>query len=592
MKTNTIMDTRQSACLFCPLGCDLAFRVKGESVIGPEFCEVDNVPHSARLCARGLYGTELLNHPQRVSTPLMRRDGVLREASWDAAIDAVVSALQSVIQTSGSETIAIVTEPTRSTEEIEAVGHLAHTIGAGAVSCMFEPQDWPLVAEGRSADDSTIQEANCVIVFGDVFFTHPVLAKKIIDAKYTARGNNLFVVDPRRSNTAWYASEHVQNLPGTEALVLACLLKALRSSGKVTGEALAWLDSVDEESLLDTAGVTGDSVSRMAYAFTGADKAAVIVAPPVRGMVDVGLVSHLATLLAELAGDRKACVLLPSGGNVRGAQEVVVNGNWKPVSVLTTELAQGKYRALLSFGADLLDTFPSPELARAVSELDLVASFSLFRGQTEQICSTVLAGASWLESDGSAALFDGSPLRVKSVGAPSWGSRTLPDVVALLEASLTSAGMPSRDEPRDEVGCAEFVAPREGLAARLSSVAKEADSRGSDSITLITLPATGHSGAGSVTGWISWATEVFPAGFVEINAEDAVARGMSEGESVILVAGEAQLESRTRITDRLPSGVMAVPGYDPAARTLFSWETGSDGWFPTGPGRIRIYRKQ
>jgi predicted molibdopterin-dependent oxidoreductase YjgC len=311
------MDTRESKCILCSLGCDVAFSVKGDNVIGPEFNPTAG-PHSARICSRGLYGAELMTHPQRVSTPLTRREGKLREASWQTAVDSLASALRDVMAKHGPESVAIVTEPTRSTAELEAVGRLARTLGTQSVSCMFEPQDWPLVAHEASAGVAAVEEANCVIVLGDVFISHSVVAKNIIDAKYTARGNSLFVVDPRRSNTAWYASEHVQNNPGTEALVLACILKALRASGKAPGDEHAWLDSLEEAALLAAVGVGKDSVAWMARSFADAGKAAIVVAPGARGMHDVALVARLANLAATISGDQKGCVLLPSGGNVRG----------------------------------------------------------------------------------------------------------------------------------------------------------------------------------------------------------------------------------------------------------------------------------
>ncbi len=458
------MDTRQSKCVLCPLGCDIAFVTKGEAVYGPEFVSSGGA-HDARVCARGIYGYELLNHPQRVAEPFIRQDGRLRESSWSGAIQHVASALRGVIDAHGPESVAIVTEPTRSTEELEAVGRLAAGIGAGAVSCLFEPQDWPLIARESSEGVEAIVEANCVIVLGDVFFSHPVLAKEIIDAKYTARGNSLFVVDPRRSNTAWYASDHVQNRPGTEALVLSCMLKSLKSSGKMAVDCCGWLDSMDEKALLDAAGVRRDVVARMARSFVDAGKAAIVVAPPARGVSDVALVARLAKQLVESSGENKACVLLPSGGNVRGAQQVISTGGWKPISSLLAELEAGKYKALLSFGADITAEFPSAALTKAIDALDLVASVSLFRGEFEKSASVVLAGASWLESNGSATLFDNTAITWNAVGAPSWGTRTLSDVASLVEAAVGKVTSGSRRASSDG-DCAAWPDASDACARR------------------------------------------------------------------------------------------------------------------------------
>ncbi len=581
-----LMDTLQSKCLLCSLGCDVAFRVKGPAVVGPEFSAAVG-PHSARLCARGLYGAELLTHNQRVSTPLMRQEGTLRETSWTASVDSLASALKRVIDAHGPGSVAVITEPTRSTSELEAIGSFARSIGTEAVSCMFEPQDWPLVACEDSAGISAVEEANCIVVLGDVFFSHAVVAKEIIDAKYTARGNSLFVVDPRRSNTAWYASEHVQNRPGTEALVLACVLKSLKTSGKLPAGTHDWLDSLDEKSLLEAAGVGRDTVARMARSFADAGKGAVLVAPAARGMNDVALVARLARIIADVAGDHKACVLLPSGGNVRGARRVAMQGAWKPMPALLEGIKSGKYRALLSFGADPLASFPSAELRKAVSKLDLVASVSLFRGALEEASSIVLAGASWLESDGTALLFDDSVAEWKAVGAPSWGCRTLPDVINPVLCALgLSAG------PCSEGSATPFDFAESSLVKRIEAVREAALKCTGDTLSVITLPATGHLGAGAMTGWMQWAQEMFPAGFCELNAEFAAAHGIADGDAVIVESSSACVELSARVTDRLKEGVAAVAAYDPAARALFSWQADSDGWFSTGPGMVRVSRKQ
>lgn len=581
------MDTRQSKCLLCSLGCDVAFRVQHEAVIGPEFC-ADAGPHSARVCARGLYGAELLTHPQRVANPFLRKNGVLRDASWSTAVDVLVSSLKDVVAAHGWQSVAVVTDPTRSTAELEAVDRFARSVGVGAVSCAFEPQDWPLVSAGGSAGVSAITEANCVIVLGDVFFSHAVLAKEIIDAKYTARGNSLFVVDPRRSNTAWYASEHVQNRPGTEALVLVGMLKALKASGKAAS-APEWLDAIDEKALLHAAGVGRDVIARMARSFADAGKAAIVFAPPARGVHDVALVAQLARLMVSLSGENKDCVLLPSGGNVRGAQAVAAAGGWMPVSALVASLASGKYRALLNLGADVVSSFPSPALSAAVGGLELVASLSLFRGEVEAAASVILAAASWLEADGSAVLFDGSAAQWRSIGAPSWGCRTLPDVLTLIQASLE---LPAGHAGGAAASAKAAVADEASMAARVKAVLAGAADLKQGEYALVALPATGHMGSGAVTGWMQWAREMFPGGFCELSVPDSASLGIADNDIVTVESSTAGVQLKARVTDRLKPGVVAVPGYDSAARALFSWQAGSDGWFSTGPGSVRVCRKQ
>jgi len=576
------MDTRESICLFCPLGCDIAFRVRGDEVIGPEFCGPAET-HAGRVCGRGLYGTELLNHPQRIATPLVRKDGRLHETSWDTALEAAAAGLRKVLETSGPDAIAVVTEPNRSLADLGAASRLAQAVGTGEIFCAFEPQDWPMLSDEADAGVSAIEEASCVLVIGDLFASHPVLAKEVIEAKYTARGNSLFVIDPRRSNTAWYASSHVQNRAGTEALVLALILKAVVESGK-GGSAPAWLNEFDADAFAGTCGVSRSDIARIARSFVDAEKAAVVFAPPARGVSDVGLVASLVRLLAGVAGQGKECVCLAAGGNSRGATAMARSEGWKPVSELVEGLCSGKYRALVSLGADLYESYPTEALRGALSSLDYSVSFSMFHGLLEQSASVVLGESSWLESDGAAELYAGRVADWKTVGRPSWATRPVAVGVDALMSALGVAGQSGGKR----VSAAAAVEMQ--WSARLEAVRQAAASVPADGMSLVALPAAGHSGSGSVTGHINWASQMFPTGFAEMSAEAAAAVGARDGDTLVVHSGNADVELTLKVTDRLAQDTVAVPAYDTKARQLFDWAH-KDGWFGTGPAVVRVSRK-
>jgi anaerobic selenocysteine-containing dehydrogenase len=91
---------------------------------------------------------------------------------------------------------------------------------------------------------------------------------------------------------------------------------------------------------------------------------------------------------------------------------------------------------------------------------------------------------------------------------------------------------------------------------------------------------------------MQWAQDVFPGGFCELSVQDAAAQGIAENDSVTVESSTARLDLRAKVTDRLKPGVMAVPGYDPSTRALFSWQVGEDGWFSTDPVSVRMCRKQ
>ena len=557
----------------CPLGCPIGFNISRLST-GPEF--------PARVCARGIFGSELLKHDQRIATPLVRSEGLLRETSWDAAIERLASGISSAVEDGGPDSVAIVTGPGRSTQDLEAVARLSEAIGTRSVACAFEPQDWPLLAAVESTPVSALEEAGCVLVIGDVFSTHPVIARTIVDAKYTARGNNLFVLDPRRSNTAWYASTHLQNRPGSEALVLAAMLAALHPGADVTGEA-SWLKDLDSAALAAAAGIEPGDIARAARAFASAEKGAIVLAPPARGVTDVALTATLAGLIVKAGGAGKGLVALPSEGNAVGAVDVARRHSWPHVSEVRQGLESGEYKALLSIGTDLAAAYPSAALSQSLEKLSFVGTVSLFRGETESFADVVLAGTTWLEDDGEVRLFDGDAAAWKAVASPSWAALPLGQVVDRIVAKLPAAF----NTPLKRGASSSVAVP---IAERLERV------RGSLSsgreLSLVTLGASGHSGTGTVTRWVQWAQDMFPHGFVELGESQAARMGITDGEQVSVTGDSGAAQCVVRVTDRLEDGVAAVASYDPAARALFDWSAEDDGWFATGPGRVTVERLQ
>src|SRR4051812_44308006 len=80
----------QSACVLCANGCGLDIGVRDGRIVGVRGRAIDRVNHG-RLGPKGLYGWQANNSAERLTTPLIRRDGKLVEASWDEAMELVVT---------------------------------------------------------------------------------------------------------------------------------------------------------------------------------------------------------------------------------------------------------------------------------------------------------------------------------------------------------------------------------------------------------------------------------------------------------------------------------------------------------------------
>ncbi len=91
-KARTPAHEVKTVCSYCGCGCGIYLGVRGNQVVGVRADPASPVSLGS-LCVKGRFGYEYVNHPDRLTRPLIRRDGVLQEASWDEALELVATKL-------------------------------------------------------------------------------------------------------------------------------------------------------------------------------------------------------------------------------------------------------------------------------------------------------------------------------------------------------------------------------------------------------------------------------------------------------------------------------------------------------------------
>ena len=94
----------QTTCSYCGVGCQMNLLTKGNKVVGVE--PVDGPANHSLLCVKGKFGFNFINHPDRLTTPLIRKDGELVKATWEEALDLVASKAKAIKAEFGSEAFA------------------------------------------------------------------------------------------------------------------------------------------------------------------------------------------------------------------------------------------------------------------------------------------------------------------------------------------------------------------------------------------------------------------------------------------------------------------------------------------------------
>src|SRR4051794_6700994 len=230
----------QSACVLCANGCALDIGVRDGQIVGVRGRAIDRVNHG-RLGPKGLYGWQANNSVDRLTTPLVRRDGKLTEATWDEAMDLVVARTRELKERYGSGaigfynsgqlfledyyTIAVLADAGIGTPHVDGNTRLCTATAATAYIESFGTDGHP----GSYTDFDT---TDAIMLFGNnMAATATVLWSRVLDRLDGPNPPKLLVVDPRRTMSARRATVHLAPKIGTNLPLLNGLLNQLIEHG-------------------------------------------------------------------------------------------------------------------------------------------------------------------------------------------------------------------------------------------------------------------------------------------------------------------------------------------------------------------------
>jgi len=107
----------RSTCNFCGVGCQVDLHVTDGRLSRVTSPPPGQTVNDGNLCVKGRFAMEFIHHPDRLTTPLIRRDGELQPASWEEAIEAVTDGLLGVRQRHGADALAFISSSRCTGEE-------------------------------------------------------------------------------------------------------------------------------------------------------------------------------------------------------------------------------------------------------------------------------------------------------------------------------------------------------------------------------------------------------------------------------------------------------------------------------------------
>lgn len=432
------MDTALRICPFCRATCGLTLTIDDGRVTAARG-DHDDVFSAGFICPKGASFGELDNDPDRLTRPLVRRDGVLTEATWDEAYAVVAERLGAVVTAHGGASVGVYLGNPNAhtiagalyaplilkalgTRQVFSASTLDQMPKHVALGLMFGSPGAFAVPDLDRTDHLVIIGANPLVSNGSVTTAADFPGKLRALKK---RGGKLVVIDPARTQTAKLADRHLAPRPGTDAALLLAVVHVLFDEGLVELGALTeHVTGVEQvralaadfapEAVEQACGVGADEIRELARELAAAPTAAVygrIGTSTVEfGTIGSWLVDVINVLTGNL--DRPGGVMFPLGAAVPAPRPPKPGrgfrtGRWVsrvsgypevmselPATALAEEIdtaGDGQIKAMITIaGNPVLSAPDGDRLDKALDSVEFMLSVDPYLNETTRHADVIL----------------------------------------------------------------------------------------------------------------------------------------------------------------------------------------------------------
>lgn len=441
----------QTTCSYCGVGCQMNLLTKNNRVVEVE--PVNSIPNHGLLCVKGKFAQKFVNHPDRLTKPLIKKEGVFVEASWQEAYRLIKEKYDETMAKKGPKGFGGFSSARCTNEEnylfqklmrtafntnnvdhcarlchASTVAGLANTLGSGAMTNSIEE----------------IEGTDTFIIIGtNTTENHPVIGTMI--KKRVKEGAKLIVIDPREIELAKYADIYLKIKPGTNTAIVNGIMNIIisenlhdmdyinertegfedfrKSIEKYTPDVVAEICGINKKDLINAALMYGTSNKGAVYYSMG-------VTQHSTGTNGVMTTSNLQMLTANIGVESTGINPLRGQNNVQGAcdmgalptdypgyQKVMmdpvrekVGKFWKKElpaerGLTLTEMMDAAEKGDLSFlyimGENPMVSDPDlAHIKKALDNLEFLVVQDIFLTETAQFADVVLPASTFAEKDG------------------------------------------------------------------------------------------------------------------------------------------------------------------------------------------------
>jgi formate dehydrogenase major subunit len=439
-----------TTCPYCGVNCGLNLVVKDGKLVGTEPWRRNPI-NEGKLCPKGVTCWEFVHSPDRLTKPLIKKNGKFEEASWDEALGLIAKKFKEVSDKLGPKALgfqvscrtpnedcyimqkfARVAFKTNNVDNCARICHgpsvagLSLSFGSGAATNPFED----------------VTNSDLILIWGsNAVEAHPLAARRIVQAK--KKGIPIIVVDPRFSPTARLADMYVRFNPSTHIALINSMMYWIIKEGGQDKEFIEkrtkGFDDLKKtvEKYADSESIHGvplEKVKEMAKKYAAAKNAVIIyclgITELTTGTDNVRSLGNLSMLCGNIGRPGVGVNPLRGQNNVQGACDMGAYPNvysgyqkcevaeirakmekvWGVTSLpdwygvtLTEQIDQcgDPIKAMYILGLNPVVSYPDSNLVmRQLPKLDFLVVQDIFWNETCEYAHVVLPGACFAEKDG------------------------------------------------------------------------------------------------------------------------------------------------------------------------------------------------
>ena len=372
-----------SACPYCGVGCLLTYNIKDGKILYVE--GRDGPSNASRLCVKGRFGFDYVHNPQRLTKPMIRKEGVtktpdlmdpddmwsaFREATWEEALDLAGGKLRAIRDAHGPQALAGFGSAKGSNEEAylfqklvrtgfgtNNVDHCTRLCHASSVAALLE--DVGSGAVSNQVEDVALADV-AIVIGANPTVNHPVAATFMKNA--AKNGTKIILMDPRRSDLARHATYFLQFNGDTDVALLNGMLHVIIEEGLANEtfirertenyEALRKnVQDYSPEKVAPITGIDAQTIREVARLYATA-KAAIIfwgmgISQHIHGTDNARCLISLALVTGQIGRPGTGLHPLRGQNNVQGASDMgLIPMMYPDYARVDNESARHKFEAL------------------------------------------------------------------------------------------------------------------------------------------------------------------------------------------------------------------------------------------------------